>query len=152
MDRECERLVYKEIKLYSTQVHLNVLRATRIHNKLRKQYGCLIWPSVKIGKNFYIAHSVGIIIGKTSVVGDNCRIYPGCKLIASSSSKKEEELKKNKERRHPHIGNNVFLGAGSILIGNISIGNNVVIGAGAIVTKDVPDDTTVIGMNQVLAK
>lgn len=152
MDRECERLVYKEINLFQKHSRVNSWRAVRIHNKLRGQYGCLIWPSVQIGKNFYIAHSIGIVIGKTSIIGDDCRIYPGCQLIASSSSPEEKVLKENKKRRHPRIGNNVFLGAGSILIGNITVGDNVVIGAGAIVTKDVPDNVTIVGVNQILEK
>jgi serine O-acetyltransferase len=95
-----------------------------------------IHPGARIGKNFFIDHGNGIVIGETSVIGDDVTIYQGVTLGGTG---------KERGKRHPTIGNNVVIGAGAIVLGAINIGNNSRIGAGAVVTKSVPPDTTVVG-------
>lgn len=97
-----------------------------------------IHPGAIIGKNLFIDHGCGIVIGETTIIGDNCTIYHGVTLGGTG---------KDKGKRHPTIGNNVMIGAGSIILGPINIGNNVKIGAGSIVLKNVEDNTTVIQKN-----
>ena len=94
-----------------------------------------IHPGATIGKNLFIDHGCGIVIGETTIIGDNCTIYHSVTLGGTG---------KDKGKRHPTIGNNVILGAGSIILGPIIIGNNVKIGAGSIVVKDVKDNSTII--------
>jgi serine O-acetyltransferase len=95
-----------------------------------------IHPGAKIGKRFFIDHGNGVVIGETTVIGDDVTIYQGVTLGGTG---------KEKGKRHPTIGNNVVIGAGAIVLGNIVIGDNARIGAGAVVTKSVPPDTTVVG-------
>ena len=80
---------------------------------------------------------MGIVIGETAEIGDDCTIYHQVTLGGTG---------KDKNKRHPTIGNNVMIGAGSKVLGPIRIGNNVKIGAGAVVLKNVPDNVTVVGV------
>lgn len=95
-----------------------------------------IHPGAVIGKRFFIDHGNGVVIGETAVIGNDVVMYQGVTLGGTG---------KEKGKRHPTIGNNVVLGAGAIVLGNITIGNNARIGAGSVVTKAVPADTTVVG-------
>jgi serine O-acetyltransferase len=95
-----------------------------------------IHPGAKIGKNCFIDHGNGVVIGETTVIGDDVTIYQAVTLGGTG---------KERGKRHPTIGNNVVIGAGAIVLGNITIGDNSRIGAGAVVTKAVPNDTTVVG-------
>lgn len=95
-----------------------------------------IHPGAKIGKRFFIDHGVGVVIGETSVIGDDVTIYQGVTLGGTG---------KEKGKRHPTIGNNVVIGAEAIILGNITIGDNSRIGAGAVVTKSVPQNSTAVG-------
>lgn len=95
-----------------------------------------IHPGATIGRRFFIDHGNGVVIGETSVIGDDVTIYQAVTLGGTG---------KEKGKRHPTIGNNVVLGAGAIVLGNIKIGDNSRVGAGSVVTKDVPPDTTVVG-------
>lgn len=99
--------------------------------------GIDIHPDAKIGKGFFIDHGMGVVIGETAEVGDNCTIYQGVTLGGVS-------LKK--EKRHPTLDNNVVIGAGAAILGPISIGSNCKIGAGSVVLQDVPPNSTVIGV------
>ncbi len=94
--------------------------------------GIEIHPGAKIGKNFFIDHGTGVVIGETAVIGDDVLMYHGVTLGTKSYD--------DPNKRHPTIGNNVIIGCHSILLGDITIGNNVVIAAGSIVTKDIPDN------------
>ena len=96
-----------------------------------------IHPGAKIGKEFFIDHGGSIVIGETSIIGNNVTIYQGVTLGGTS-------LKKVK--RHPTIGNNVVIGAGAKILGPVIIGNNVKIGANSVVTIDVPDNSVVVGV------
>jgi serine O-acetyltransferase len=95
-----------------------------------------IHPGATIGKGCFIDHGNGVVIGETTIIGDNVTIYQGVTLGGTG---------KEKGKRHPTIGNNVVIGAGAIVLGAIVIGDNARIGAGAVVTKSVPPETTVVG-------
>ncbi|MDD1772380.1 MAG: serine O-acetyltransferase [Methanomassiliicoccales archaeon] len=99
--------------------------------------GADIHPGATIGTGFFIDHAVGVVIGETSIIGDNVSIFQGVTLGGVSTSK---------GKRHPTIGNNVTIGAGAKVLGNITIGENVKIGAGSVVVKDVPPNSTVVGV------
>lgn len=95
-----------------------------------------IHPGATIGQRFFIDHGNGTVIGETTIIGNDVMIYQGVSLAGTG---------KEQGKRHPTIGNNVVIGAGAIVLGNIKVGDNARIGAGAVVTKDVPPDTTVVG-------
>ena len=99
--------------------------------------GIEIHPAVKIGKNFFIDHGMGIVIGETTVIGDNVSIYQGVTLGGTKWEKK---------KRHPNISDNVVIGAGAKVLGPITVGKNSKIGANSVVTKNVPSNVTVIGI------
>ena len=100
--------------------------------------GIEIHPGCKIGKRLFIDHGHGIVIGETSIIGDDCIIYQGVTLGAKNF---------NKEKRHPTIKNNCIIGSHAQIIGNITIGNNCKIGANAVVTKNVDDNQTIVSNN-----
>lgn len=95
-----------------------------------------IHPGATIGKNLFIDHGCGIVIGETCIIGDNCTIYHSVTLGGTG---------KDKGKRHPTIGNNVVIGCNSTILGPITIGDNVKIGAGSVVLKDVESNTTIVG-------
>lgn len=99
--------------------------------------GIEIHPGAKIGKRFFIDHGMGVVVGETSVIGDDVLLYQGVSLGGTS-------LEKGK--RHPTIGNNVVIGAGAKVLGNIMVGDDSYIGANAVVIKDVPANSTVVGV------
>lgn len=104
----------------------------------RRKTGIEIHPGAVIGKNIFIDHGMGVVIGQTCIIGDNVIIYQGVTLGGTG---------KNIGKRHPNIGNNVMIGAGAKVLGNINIGDNVKIGAGAIILSDVLDNMTVVGVH-----
>ena len=99
--------------------------------------GIEIHPGAKIGKQLFIDHGIGIVIGETATIGNNCTIYHQVTLGGTASSF---------FKRHPDIGNNVMIGAGAKILGPITVGNNVKIGANSVVLKDIPDNVTVVGI------
>jgi len=103
----------------------------------RQITGIEIHPGAKIGKDFFIDHGSGTVIGETAEIGDNVTIYQNVSLGGTS-------LKQ--EKRHPTVGNNVVIGAGAKLLGPIIIGDNVKIGSNSVVIKDVPPNSVVIGV------
>lgn len=100
--------------------------------------GIEIHPGAKIGKRLVIDHGMGVVIGETAIVGDDCMIFHGVTLGGVSIGQNE--------RRHPQVGNGVIIGAGAKVLGAISIADNVKIGAGAVVVKDCPEDAIMVGM------
>ncbi len=99
--------------------------------------GIEIHPGAKIGKGFFIDHGMGTVIGETAETGKNCTLFHNVTLGGTG---------KDKDKRHPTIGDNVLIGTGAILLGPINIGNNVKIGADTlIINRDVPDNCTVVG-------
>ncbi len=99
--------------------------------------GIEIHPGAKIGKRLFIDHGMGVVIGETAQIGNDCVIYHGATLGGTG---------KDKYKRHPTIANNVMVGTGAKILGPINVGNNVKVGAGAIVLKDVEDNVTVVGV------
>lgn len=109
----------------------------------KRKTGIEIHPGAKIGKNLFIDHGCGVVIGETAIIGDNVTMFHGVTLGGTG---------KEKGKRHPTIGNNVFIGSGAKILGNINIGNNVKIGANAVVLKSVPDNSTVVGIPGIKVK
>ena len=99
--------------------------------------GIEIHPGAQIGKGVFIDHGMGVVIGETAIVGDKCLIYQGVTLGGTG---------KETGKRHPTLGENVVVGGGAKVLGNIQIGNEVRIGAGSVVLRDVPSDCTVVGI------
>lgn len=99
--------------------------------------GIEIHPAAQVGRRLFIDHGMGVVIGETAVIGDEVTIYQGVTLGGTV---------KEQGKRHPTIGNGVVIGAGSHVLGNIEIGHNSRIGAGSVVVRNVPDDSTVVGV------
>ena len=120
------------------------LIARIISQTIRFFTGIEIHPGAKIGKNLFIDHGMGVVIGETSEVGDNVTIYHNVTLGGSSPSIDSE--RQRHEKRHPTIGNDVVIGSGAQIIGPIKVGNNSRIAANAVVVKDVPENATMVGI------
>lgn len=103
----------------------------------RHMTGVEIHPAAHIGKHFFIDHAMGVIIGETTIIGDNCTLYQGVTLGGTGNET---------GKRHPTLGNNVTVGSGAKVLGNITIGDNVKIGGNSVVVKDVPANCTVVGV------
>ena len=99
--------------------------------------GIEIHPGAKIGNRVFIDHGMGVVIGETAIIGNNCLLYQGVTLGGTG---------KDQGKRHPTLGCNVTVGAGAKILGNINIGSNARVGAGAVVVKDVPANSTVVGI------
>jgi serine O-acetyltransferase len=99
--------------------------------------GIEIHPGAAIGRKFFIDHGMGVVIGETTEIGNNCLLYQGAVLGGTSLEKK---------KRHPTLGDNVVVGAGATLLGAIRVGDNARIGAGSVVLTDVPPGATVVGI------
>ena len=146
-----------EALLFSAGLHAIKLHRMSHRLYLKKRYktaralnyfsrmvtGSDIHPGAKIGKNFFIDHATGVVIGETSEIGDDVSVYQGVTLGGVSSEKK---------KRHPTIGNNVVIGAGATILGPITVGNNVRVGAGSVVVKSVPPNSTVVGVPAKIVK
>ena len=120
------------------------LVARIISQTVRFFTGIEIHPGAKIGKNLFIDHGMGVVIGETSEIGDNVTIYHAVTLGGSSPSIDSE--RQRHEKRHPTIGNDVVIGSGAQIIGPIKVGNNARIAANAVVVKDVPENATMVGI------
>lgn len=96
-----------------------------------------IHPGAEIGRRLFIDHGMSVVIGETSVVGDDVTLYQGVTLGGTG---------KEKGKRHPTIGNGVVIGAGARVLGNIRVGDNSRVGAGSVVLRDVPDNSTIVGV------
>jgi serine O-acetyltransferase len=99
--------------------------------------GIEIHPGAKIGKGVFIDHGMGVVIGETAEVGDSCTIYQGVTLGGTSLSH---------GKRHPTLGSNVTIGVNAAVLGAITVGDNSKIGGGSVVVKDVPANSTVVGV------
>ena len=106
--------------------------------------GIEIHPKAKIGKNLFIDHGMGVVIGETSEIGDNVTIYHAVTLGGSSPSIDSE--RQRHEKRHPTIGDDVVIGSGAQIIGPVVVGKNARIAANAVVVKDVPESATMVGI------
>ena len=101
--------------------------------------GIEIHPGATIGKRLFIDHGMGVVIGETTIIGDDCTLYQGVTLGGVGTGN-------HTTKRHPTLLNNVMISAGAKVIGNVTIGNNSIIGASSVVLKSVPDNCTVIGI------
>ena len=108
-----------------------------LSQKAVRKTGIEIHPGAKIGKGLFIDHGSGVIIGETTIIGDNCTLYQGVTLGGTG---------KEQGKRHPTLGNNVMVSAGAKVLGSFTIGDNSKIGAGSVVLEAVPPNSTVVGI------
>ena len=120
------------------------LIARIISQTIRFFTGIEIHPGEKIGKNLFIDHGMGVVIGETSEIGNNVTIYHAVTLGGSSPSIDSE--RQRHEKRHPTIGNDVVIGSGAQIIGPVNVGNGARIAANAVVVKDVAENATMVGI------
>jgi len=120
------------------------LIARIISQTIRFFTGIEIHPGAKIGKNLFIDHGMGVVIGETSEIGNNVTIYHAVTLGGSSPSIDSE--RQRHEKRHPTIGNDVVIGSGAQIIGPVNVGNGARIAANAVVVKDVAENATMVGI------
>ncbi len=129
-------LVFHRIAHWFYKCHLFFL-ARLISQIARFFTGIEIHPGAKIGRRLFIDHGMGIVIGETATIGNDCTIYHGVTLGGTG---------KDKKKRHPDLGDNVLVGCGAKILGPIKIGDNVKIGANSVVLKDVQKNTTIVGI------
>ncbi len=129
----------RQIHRLSNSLHKNgfKLPARLISHAGRFVTGIEIHPGAKIGEGLFIDHGMGVVIGETAEIGDNCHLTQGVTLGGTSTKR---------AKRHPSLGNNVMVGAGAKLIGAILVGDNARIGAGSVVVTNVPSNATVVGV------
>ena len=99
--------------------------------------GIEIHPGAQIGRRFFIDHGMGVVVGGTTIIGDDVTLYQGVTLGGTG---------KEKGKRHPTLGNNVVVGGGAKILGNVTVGENCRVGAGSVVLSDVPDNSTIVGV------
>ena len=127
-------LIYYKISHYFYE-RKHLILARYISEKAKRKTGIEIHPGATIGKRLFIDHGTGVVIGETAIVGNDVTLFHGVTLGGTG---------KEKGKRHPTIGNNVFIGSGAKILGNIVIGNNVKIGANAVILKNVPSNVTIV--------
>ena len=133
-------LVWHKINHFLYKKHLYFI--SRLLSQLaRFLTGIEIHPGAVIGRRLFIDHGMRIVIGETSIIGDDCTIYHGVTLGGTG---------KEKKKRHPTLKNNIIVGCGAKVLGNIVISDNVKIGANSVVLKDVPKNSTVVGIPGVV--
>jgi len=142
--RNIECLIHPSfiVKIYYRISHFLYLKrfyflARLISYKAKLLTGIEIHPGATICKNLFIDHGIGVVIGETTIIGDNVTIFHGVTLGTTG---------KEIGKRHPTIKDNVLIGAGATILGNITIGKNSKIGASSVVLKDVKENTTVVGI------
>lgn len=118
-------------------VHKLRLMARLVSEVNRHFTGIEIHPGARIGRGLFIDHGMGTVIGETSEIGDNVTLYQGVTLGGTG---------KQTGKRHPTLGNNVIVGVGASVLGAITVGDNALVGAGSVVLRDVPADSTVVGV------
>ncbi len=129
----------RQIHRLSHTLHNSGLRlpARLISHIGRSFTGIEIHPGARIGERFFIDHGMGVVIGETTVIGDNCHLFQGVTLGGTST---------RRAKRHPTLGDGVVVGAGAKIIGAVNIGDNAKIGAGSVVVTNVPANATVVGV------
>lgn len=118
-------------------------RARAISQRALRKTGIEIHPGAAIGKNFFIDHGTGVVIGETTEIGDNCTVYQGVTLGGTG---------KETGKRHPTLGNNVMVGAGARVLGPFKVGDNSKIAANAVVLSEVPPNCTAVGVPARIVK
>ena len=117
--------------------------ARMISQVSRHRTGIEIHPGATIGKRFFIDHGMGVVIGETTIIGDDCTIYQGVTLGGTG---------KDTGKRHPTLGNNVMVGSGAKILGPFTVGDNSKIAAGAVVLSEVPPNSTCVGVPARIVK
>lgn len=120
------------------------LLARWISQVSRFMTGIEIHPAARIGKGFFIDHGMGVVVGETSIIGDDVTLYHGVTLGGVSPS--EDSDSQREQKRHPTLGDNVIVGSGAQILGPIEVGHGARVGANAVVTKDIPCCVTVVGI------
>ena len=131
-----QALIFHRFAHWLHRLHLPLIARLTSH-LARFLTGIEIHPGASIGQGVFIDHGMGVVIGETAIIGDYALIYQGVTLGGTG---------KECGKRHPTLGENVVVGAGAKVLGNIQIGNNARIGAGSVVLRDVPADCTVVGI------
>ena len=150
---ECDPAAKSKIEVYFLYPHMIALRAYRkahwlwIHNhrfcarwlsqRARRKTGIEIHPGAQIRRGLFIDHGMGVVIGETAIIGDDCQLYHGVTLGGVGS----QEVK-----RHPTLEDGVYVGSGAKCLGNITLAQNCRVGANAVVLKDVPKYATAVGV------
>lgn len=135
-------LVYYKIAHYFyKRKHYFIARF--LSERAKRKTGIEIHPGATIGKGLFIDHGTGVVIGETAIIKDNVTMFHGVTLGGTG---------KEKGKRHPTIGNNVFIGCGAKILGNIEIGDNTKIGANAVILKNTPANVTVVGIPGQIVK
>lgn len=129
-------LVYYKIAHYLYK-RKHYLIARFLSERAKRKTGIEIHPGATIGKGLFIDHGTGVVIGETAIIKDNVTMFHGVTLGGTG---------KEKGKRHPTIGNNVFIGCGAKILGNIEIGDNTKIGANAVILKNTPANVTIVGI------
>ena len=124
-------------------VHGRQMLATWLSKRSRRRYGVEIHPAATIGRRLVIDHGMGIVIGGTAVIGDDCLLYQGVTLGMTG---------KHGGKRHPTLGDRVMVGANAVVLGDILLGDDVKVGAGAVVVHDVPSNVTVAGVPAAIVR
>ena len=127
----CYRVAHK---LYLSEHYFSARAISQI---ARHMTGIEIHPGATIGKSFFIDHGMGVVIGETTEIGDNCTIYQGVTLGGTG---------KDTGKRHPTLGDNVLIGAGAKVLGPIKIEDNCKVAANAVVLKEIPENSTAVGI------
>ena len=131
------RVMLSYRKAHKQYLKGHYFRARRISQKAARRTGFEIHPGAVIGKGFFIDHGSGVIIGETTIIGDNVTLYQGVTLGGTG---------KETGKRHPTLCDNVMVSAGAKVIGSFTIGENSKIGAGSVVLEEVPPNCTVVGV------
>lgn len=131
------KVMMKYRKAHKLYLKGHYFRARRISQKAARKTGIEIHPGAKIGKGFFIDHGTGVVIGETTIIGDNVTLYQGVTLGGTG---------KECGKRHPTIGNNVMISVGAKVLGSFTVGDNSKIGAGSVVIEEVPPNCTVVGV------
>jgi len=125
-------------RLTNTLHHAGLRLSARVVSHLGRAFtGIEIHPGASIGEGFFIDHGMGVVIGETAIIGENCHLFQGVTLGGTST---------RRAKRHPTLGKNVVVGAGAKVIGDVTIGDNAKIGAGSVVVTNVPPNATVVGV------
>jgi serine O-acetyltransferase len=129
----------RQLHRFARTLHQHGFRlpARLVSHTGRALTGIEIHPGASIGDGFFIDHGMGVVIGETAIIGDDCHLFQGVTLGGTST---------RRAKRHPTLGSNVVVGAGAKVIGDVTIGDNAKIGAGSVVVTNVPPNATVVGV------
>lgn len=131
-------MFFYRINHFLWNIHLKIL-ARFLSQVARFLTGIEIHPGATIGKRLFIDHGMGVVIGETTIIGNDCTLYQGVTLGGVGTGE-------HKVKRHPTLQNNVMISAGAKIIGDVTIGDNSIVGASSVVLKNVPPNCTVVGV------